>query len=781
MLSKKVKDGYITNIRNIEDRVQIENELEEIRKRHVFVTQLEKIGIIDQNLNNGEFVFNNEMGKILDIKQDLVDYSAWINMIHPDDKDRVLEGLDMVKESGNTFNFVYRIKTKNKTKTIKSSADILFSENSRYKKLIISAIDISDSNELKLKLQELQQTYSALTKTESNAIFIYRKKFLYVNSGFEKISGYNAKEILQMNFWDIIHPDHVQVVKERGLRRISGENPIAHYDFKIITKSGEVKWLDLSASTIKYMGSYAAIGSALDITDRKKLESELKENIEYLEEERQKVEESENRFRNYIVHNTAAMLAVDIKTKKILFANLSASEMYGYSQEEFRNLKVYDIQTLNKNEVDARMKDAITRSSNEFDFKHRKKNGNTFHVRVNVSLIESKESSALVLIINDIDEEVRNKLQLIESHTTYKNILNSISEMLYVLNEKGEFIYVNQASIDTYQYSSDEMIGKTPEFLSAPGKNDLVDVADKLKQAYNGHQNTIFFWGLRKDKSIFPKEVVLSPGYYFSEKAVIAVSRDITEHLNIRQELTQAKEKAEESDKLKSAFLANMSHEIRTPMNAILGFSELIKDQEMDQEERVRFINIINRSSHHLLDLIDDLVDMSKIYSNQMPLYEDKMSLNSVFFEIYEFFETKLISDERNNELKISISFGLPYGKDIIKTDETRFRQILNNLIGNAIKFTKKGHVHFEYILQENELLFKVEDTGIGIPESQLINVFNRFVQGDQKIGKEYGGTGLGLAISKACTEMLGGKIWIESKVNQGTTIYFTLPYKMIK
>ena len=778
MLSKKVNEGYISNIRNIEQRVKTETELEEIRQRILFATKLEKIGIIDHNLTTDATVFNDEMKDILSISSKApYNLNTWFKKIHEDDVERVKEGLKMVEEMGSGFQFAYRIKVGNKTKTKKASADILYNASEESRKLIISSVDISNSNELKQRLQELENTFQSLANTATSIIFIFKEKFLYVNKAFVEITGYSKSEALNMNFWNVIHPDFKDLVKERGLKRIKGDILPNHYDIQIISKNGDVKWVEISTAQIKYFGESAGVGSAFEISKRKQLEREMQGNIQNLELEKKKILENDIKFKEYMLQNTAPMLVIDSSNKKIIFANNAASKLYGYTIEEFENLSIYDINVMVKDEIDEKMKTAIQKPSNEFIFTHLRKDQTTISVKVNASPVSFQQTLTMVLIIGDISDELKSKSELYESHTTYKNILNSISEMLYVLNKDGQFLYVNKAAVDIYQYKAEEFYGKTPAFLSAPDKNNLEEVGKSLEKAYNGEQNTIFFWGLKKDKSIFPKEVVLSPGYYFGQKVILAVSRDISEHIKITEELTIALEKAKESDKLKSAFLANMSHEIRTPMNAILGFSELLKDAEMEQEERLKFISIINRSSHHLLSLINDLVDLSKIYSNQMALEKKKFSLNSMFFEIFELFENEIKNLNKNEELELTVSFGLPYGKDIIYSDETRLRQILNNTIGNAIKFTKSGKVHFEYKRQGDYLEFKVSDTGIGIPKEQINNVFNRFVQADNTISKKYGGTGLGLAISQACAELLKGNIWLESELHKGTTVYFKIPF----
>jgi len=242
-------------------------------------------------------------------------------------------------------------------------------------------------------------------------------------------------------------------------------------------------------------------------------------------------------------------------------------------------------------------------------------------------------------------------------------------------------------------------------------------------------------------------------------------------------ELEKAKEKAEESDKLKSTFLANMSHEIRTPMNAILGFTEILTETKLDNKQ-TEYIKIIENSGKHLLELINDIIDISKLESKQLKIEETKCNLNNFIEDIITFFELSMNKNHKS-DIKIEKFFDFKKGNDIILTDATRLKQILINLIGNAIKFTLSGTVSITYTKKsEDELLFKVKDTGIGIPKTQLPIIFERFRQADETTTKQFGGTGLGLAISKACTELLGGKIWVESEKDKGSTFYFTIPYK---
>lgn len=242
--------------------------------------------------------------------------------------------------------------------------------------------------------------------------------------------------------------------------------------------------------------------------------------------------------------------------------------------------------------------------------------------------------------------------------------------------------------------------------------------------------------------------------------------------------LSIEKERVEESDRLKSSFLANMSHEIRTPMNAVLGFTSFLKDPELSDEKRDRFVDVIQKSGERLMTIINDIIDISKIESNQLKIDIEDINVAKTLQELVEIQkETNNLLSTKNIDLKLNLPSTT---KDIfIKTDENRFIQIFNNLISNASKFTEKGFIEVGYNLKqhpENSFLeFYVKDTGCGIPKNKFEMIFDRFSQAGDKDFKI--GNGLGLSISKGLMLKLGGKIWVESEESVGTTFYFTLPY----
>ena len=240
-------------------------------------------------------------------------------------------------------------------------------------------------------------------------------------------------------------------------------------------------------------------------------------------------------------------------------------------------------------------------------------------------------------------------------------------------------------------------------------------------------------------------------------------------------ELVIAKERAEESDKLKTAFLQNMSHEIRTPLNGIMGFSELLNNENISRENVSEYTSIIKESGIRLIEIVNNVLDIAKIQTGQVKIEKKPVLIHSIFRDLKTFFSVN------TNAKNISLNFHNQ--DDIYRTiysDEARLHQILLNLINNAIKFTKSGSIDYGYEIKNGFIQFYVKDTGIGIPQAMCEKIFERFIQTEQTSTKNYEGAGLGLAISKGLVELLEGKIWIESEIGKGSTFFFTLPYAQV-
>jgi len=259
---------------------------------------------------------------------------------------------------------------------------------------------------------------------------------------------------------------------------------------------------------------------------------------------------------------------------------------------------------------------------------------------------------------------------------------------------------------------------------------------------------------------------------------IVGIFKDVSDMMIIENELKAARDQAQESDRLKTSFLANMSHEIRTPMNGILGFANLLRDPNLTEEQKDLYLKHIDHTSNQLLNIIDDIIDISKIESGQLKISNKPVRINVILDEIYSSFFHRIRGDAPGQK---KVDFNLKKGEEsldfTIVTDDFRLSQIFNNLIGNALKFTKEGHITFGYNIRKNRYIeFFVSDSGIGIPHNLMDLIFDRFGQVNQTGDYQPSGTGLGLPISKSLVKLMGGEMWVKSAVGEGTSFFFTLP-----
>ena len=346
--------------------------------------------------------------------------------------------------------------------------------------------------------------------------------------------------------------------------------------------------------------------------------------------------------------------------------------------------------------------------------------------------------------------------------------------IVVITDPAGNIEYVNPMFAKVTGYSAEEAIGQNPRIL----KSGLMSqtVYEELwktilsgdvwyGELQNKKKNGELYWDQAVISAIRNKEHVITN--------FVAVKVDITEQKRTLHELIDAKQKAEESDRLKSAFLANITHELRTPMNGILGFSELLKDPELSTEESTEYVDLIHQSGQRLLTLINELIDIARIESGQTRVQLVDTNINKLLHDLTAFFKLEI----RNKGLRLKCTAGLPESESIILTDCAKLIQILTNLVNNALKFTVKGEIEIGYKRVNGTLEFYVKDSGIGIPLSMHEKIFERFIQVDNPLTRNIEGSGLGLSITKAYVAMLGGTIQVESIEGKGSTFTFTLPY----
>ena len=382
-------------------------------------------------------------------------------------------------------------------------------------------------------------------------------------------------------------------------------------------------------------------------------------------------------------------------------------------------------------------------------------------------------------------DEAHKKETLRKAETQVRKLSRAVEQspnIIFITDTDGIIEYANNTTFKTTGYNSEELIGQTPRIFMS-GETSRDEYTRLWETIKSGKEWVGEFHNKKKNGELFWESANIAP--IIDEHGVItnflAIKKDITEYKKLIIELIQAKEHAEESDRLKSAFLANMSHEIRTPMNGILGFAELLKEPGLTVDKQEEYLRIIEKSGARMLNIINDIVDISKIESGQMKLSISETDVNDQMEFIYNFFK----SEVQQKGLQLRLKNQLPLSKTIITTDREKLYAILTNLVKNAIKYTREGFIEFGYdvvetlhatSLQQTTLQFYVKDTGIGIPKNRQKAIFERFIQADIIDIMARQGAGLGLSISKAYTEMLGGKIWVESEEGKGSTFFFTLP-----
>ena len=381
-------------------------------------------------------------------------------------------------------------------------------------------------------------------------------------------------------------------------------------------------------------------------------------------------------------------------------------------------------------------------------------------------------NNQIVSLFTDDTVKQRTIIELEENKLRYQVLLEAIPDLFFIIDKDGVYVdFVFKAS-EALKIKPDDIIGNSIFEVGFSEK-----MASKIFQCIQTciNQDSIetieYALEIEGSSALFEMRIVR-----LSDQSVISLARDISKRKLAEIHLEEARNKAEEADRLKTAFLANISHEIRTPMNAIIGFSKLIGSPEFDDEEKSKFVEIIIANGKVLLSLINDMISLSKIESNTLVVKIGPCRVNDMMVNLYKEFGYEL-DEVKNINLKINCENSNQ--KFAINTDSTLLQSILHKLIDNGIKFTEEGEVEFGYrIIEPNFLEFFVRDTGIGIAERDQERIFERFHQLDNRTIRAYEGTGLGLSISQHYVRMLGGSLKVKSKVGKGTTFSFTIPYK---
>ncbi len=475
---------------------------------------------------------------------------------------------------------------------------------------------------------------------------------------------------------------------------------------------------------------------------------------------------SEQRFKSFL-NSTSDIVQLEDEKGKLLFANKTFINLLDVPDEAIQGKTISELLPPNLAQA-CETSNKLVRESGKVCTCEEVWGARIFEtLKFPIDLGNNK--TGIGAFIRDVTEKNTTEKQLkLLSRAVEQNPVSIV-----ITNQDGIIEYVNPTFTAITGYTFEEAKGENPHILKSGVQphsfyeemwNTILSGKDWEGQVMNKKKNGELYW----------ESVVISP--IVNEKNEIThfvgVKEDITKKKKMLEDLIEAKEKAEESDRLKSAFLANMSHEIRTPMNGILGFTELLTEPRLSGKEKDKYIEIIQKSGNRMLNTVNDIIEISKIETGQVTKTIAPTNVIHVMTDLFYFFSGE--ADKKGLEFVLDNQDSL--NEEWIETDQVKFVSIMTNLIKNAIKYTDQGEIHMGCNRGEKFMEFYVNDTGIGIPNDRQQAIFDRFIQADIADKMALQGSGLGLSISKSYVEMLGGKIRVESTVGQGSTFYFTLP-----
>ncbi|MBC8004243.1 MAG: PAS domain S-box protein, partial [Verrucomicrobia bacterium] len=622
--------------------------------------------------------------------------------------------------------------------------------------------NLSLENQVRKKTEELlyksEENYRNLFEANPHPMWIFDQEsllFLEVNDMAIHHYGFSREEFLNMSINDIRPKEDIAGLLESVKVASSGQRNVGTWRHR--KKNKRLIWVEVTAHPIDWYGKKAIVVLAHDITERKQAEEYLKTALQQLE------------FHEF--NSPLAVIEFNNKYQITKWSN-NAIVLFGWSAEEVLGKNIDELRWVHEDDVDrvaslsAKMV-ASQRTSNCHTNKNYRKDGSVITCEwYNSAMIDAhgKLVSVNSLVLDITERELAEK-SLHESHEFNQSLLHAIPFGMHIVDENGEILFVN------------EILGKRIG-TDAIGKKCWTlyrDSATRCIQCPLSAGITVGEASISESYNIFGgrvSQISHNAMLFKGKKAMLEIFQDITERKQIETELIIAKDKAEESDQLKTSFLANMSHEIRTPLNSIIGFSELLTDPDYDPSQQYHIARMIYFSGNNLLSIINNLLEISKIEAGQVQIDKKPFLVNKLVNDLQKEYLFKSI--EKGIELMVD-SFN-PVEEVYIISDEVIVRKILLNFLSNAIKFTRQGSIKLGFQVHKNVIEFSVKDTGIGIPSEFHDKIFEHFRQVEDANTRKYGGNGLGLSISKGLVNTLGGEIWMESEKGKGSTFYFSVP-----
>ncbi len=625
----------------------------------------------------------------------------------------------------------------------------------------------------------LNQTLKLLTTLLSNLnsgilVFDERRKVLYTNQLFCDMlsSSYSPEIMTGMDCTNLIEQSKIYFEDpEMFPRRIE-----EILNRKISVFADELKLLDGRILERDYIPIYidnqykGHLWKYTDITERKKFELELIESNENLE------------LFKTLINNTSDAIQVSKENGQLVYINNEASKRLGIATQDASKFKIKDFETNFKNDKDWYQHVSKVRRKDSLIIEGENINLNTnikFPVEVTVRFLELNSIAYIIANSRDISERKQIEATIKMQKEKYQNIIANMNLGLLEVDLNENIQFVNPGFEFISGYNESELIGKNAHKLlvSESDNNSIIKNKNKLRAQGKSDMYEVPI----KNKNGELKWWMISGAPNYDEKGnligSIGIHLDITDQKQLELDLELSKRKAEESSKAKEAFLANMSHEIRTPLNAIIGMIRELSKEKLSELQDT-YVQNTSIASQHLLSVLNNILDISKIEAGELQLDLHHFDLQKILNDV------KSIMLAKCGEKGLFLKINHVENKNVFFIgDSSRIRQILLNLIGNAVKFTNTGGITIEYDVQNlnpgyQTVYISVKDTGVGMDESYLKNIFNKFSQEDTSTSRKYGGSGLGMSITKELIELMNGVIEIKSKKNVGTTIHlkFLLP-----
>ena len=637
----------------------------------------------------------------------------------------------------------------------------VYNENNKLIKVRGYLVDITQLKNAQNNLKLNEERFKLAVKATNEVIWERDliKKTFWRSKNFATIFGWDPEDFgyTDEDIKKRMHPDDLERVSNKIYAFFESDNNNWEDSYRLLKADGSYAWVyDRAYKLNDKMGNpIKVVGSMANHTEK------------YIQQ--QKLKESEENYRNIVDNALIGVFETDLNGQ-ILFCNQYIKDQSGYDLEnEIESINIKDLY-VDRSRRDEMM-DLIKKNGfvTNFEVEFITKNKKIVQCLLNAKFVNNKLSGMLL----DVTQLKKNESELVK----FSQIINQSPLSIIITNKQGIIEYCNPKISEISGFTPTELIGKNPRIFSS-GENSITDYKQLWQTLLSGNDWYGEFYNKNKNGELFWERASISP-VFNSERNIthfIAIKEDITKEKRILEELTYAKDKAEESDRLKSAFISNMSHEIRTPMNGILGFSELLKSPNLTIEKQEKYISVIEKSGTRMLNTLNDIMDISRIESKNVKIYSKKVNINKQINEIYTFF--KIEADKKG--LKFCINSKSTNNNIIFNSDEDKLYAIVQNLVKNAIKFTKYGGIEIDYFVENKTLNIVVSDTGIGIPLERQPFVFDRFVQADIEDKGVFEGSGLGLTIAKSYAEMLGGEILLQSIEGVGSTFTLKMPINEI-